>query len=47
MLCACLGALTVQGQALNPNLCHKIISVFTLEGSYKAVFTTLDQVMEV
>ena len=47
MLCACLGALTMTEKALNPNLCHNIISAFTLKGSYDAVFTTLDQVMQV
>ena len=47
MLCACLGALTAEGEALNPNLCHKIISLFTLEGSYKVVLTTLEQIMQV
>ena len=47
MLCACLGALTAEGEALNPTLCYNIISAFTLKGSYYAVLNTLEQVMQV
>ena len=47
MLCACLGALTAEGEAVNRKLCLKIISTFTYKGSYDAVFITLEQVMQV
>ena len=47
MLCACLGALTVEEEALNSKLYHKVVSDLTFKGSNDVVFNTLEQVMQV
>ena len=47
MLCACLGALTVEREVLNGRFCNSAVSKFPFKGSYDAVFTTLEQVMQV
>lgn len=47
MLCASLGALSVQGEVLNHKTCCKIITALTVKGSHDAIFTTLDDVMQV
>lgn len=47
MLCACLGALSFQAEVRNCKVCSKFIIELTLKSSHDAIFSTLDQVMQV